>query len=440
MGINNRKSQFQVAMDEMAKKQLINVEGKDDQPNLLRADALKRYLQGENGKIRRTDQKNFPIEQFNVKREIAFFNSPEIINLENQQIEAEGTQAFSGVMDIGAEKISIWLHDNLSKEGVIFGFSQTPDSEIWNLLQEWTASIQAEVDDSMFDLSIGMFSQIFEIGIPNSVDLEKPLLIRVSINAGPIFLSQIIVFNLGDNAQAKIMLEIQSSSEPDNQNILPVVLYGKLGKNAKLDFIESQHAGNLDWYLPYEKIKIGHGASLNRLIMDMGGGFNKRYFSVDMTEKDGQAVITGVYLGNNEQQIICDTHQNHLASDTRTDLLFRGVLEGRSSALWKGNIFVAQGTQGVDGYQLNNHLLISETARAESIPGLEILSDEVKCSHGVTLSSINPDQLFYLQSRGMETESAVGLIKAGFIESAVARIGVGTFRQMAMDQIEIAGE
>jgi len=159
-----------------------------------------------------------------------------------------------------------------------------------------------------------------------------------------------------------------------------------------------------------------------------------------MTENDGQANITGVYLANNEQQIIYDTHQNHLASDTRTDLLFRGVLEGHSSALWKGNVFVAQGTYGVDGFQLNNHLLISENARAESIPGLEILSDEVKCSHGVTLSSIDPDQLFYLQSRGMETESAVQLIKAGYIESAVARIGDGTIRQLAMDRISFPGE
>ena len=132
--------------------------------------------------------------------------------------------------------------------------------------------------------------------------------------------------------------------------------------------------------------------------------------------------MTGVYLPKSSQKYFYNTQQNHLASDTTSTLMFKGVLEDAAYTLWKGNIYVKECARGTDGYQLNNTLLLNPATHAESIPGLEISTDDVKCSHGVTLSSVDKDQLFYLQTRGIGEVEGKNLIVDGFIRSAFKRI------------------
>jgi Fe-S cluster assembly protein SufD len=117
-----------------------------------------------------------------------------------------------------------------------------------------------------------------------------------------------------------------------------------------------------------------------------------------------------------------DTQQNHLAPNTTSDLLFKGALLGKSRSVWQGMIYVAPGADKTDGYQANRNLILNSESRADSIPGLEIKADDVRCSHGATIGKIDPEQVFYLLSRGIPQKEAEQLIVEGFFDPIMQRI------------------
>jgi len=438
--IEKKGNDFRIILDRLAKDRLISLKGKEGLENKLKEKALTRYLEkkSEDGCV--TPEGNLPIKDILVNDEILYMKGQELIQLGENRVYPEDVKAFAGIISISERKTLVWLPDGLKNKGIKFGTAQIADDHAWDHIQEMMESVQRETDDHMFDLSVGLSSQVNEVVIPAGVTLEKPLVIRITNDSPPLFFPQIIIIHLGKFARAKLLLEVDSLDNAENQNVRAVIISIRLEEKANLDFVETQCISMSDWYLPFEKIKIGKDAILNRFIMDIGGKLNKRFFSANLDEIGGQAWISGVYLLKDGQRYIYDTHQNHLASDTRTDLLFRGVLEGCSSAQWKGNIFINQGIRGADGYQMNNNLLLSDNSRAESLPSLDILSDDVKCSHGATMSSIDPDQLFYLQSRGVNTNSAANLVKAGFIESAIDRINDKNFKEIALGRINLGYE
>jgi Fe-S cluster assembly protein SufD len=118
-----------------------------------------------------------------------------------------------------------------------------------------------------------------------------------------------------------------------------------------------------------------------------------------------------------------------------SDLLFKGALREHSRSVWQGMIYVAPGAQKTDGYQANRNLILDSNARADSIPGLEILADDVRCTHGATIGKIDPDQVFYLRSRGIPYKNAERLIVEGFFDPIMQRIPFGGVRTRFQDAI-----
>jgi Fe-S cluster assembly protein SufD len=132
--------------------------------------------------------------------------------------------------------------------------------------------------------------------------------------------------------------------------------------------------------------------------------------------------MSGFFFTDGKQHLDLDTQQNHMAPNTTSDLLYKGALEGQSRAVWQGMIYVAPGAQRTDGYQANRNLVLSSRARADSIPGLEIMADDVRCTHGATVGKIDPELLFYLRSRGINEAEARRLVVEGFFEPVMDRI------------------
>ena len=181
------------------------------------------------------------------------------------------------------------------------------------------------------------------------------------------------------------------------------------------------------------------GAIANYLLIEKGSGLVKRNLIVDMNGANSEAMITGLYQPDSTQRFIFVTHQNHNASQTKSDLMFKGVLDNNAYSLWQGNIFVAKDTTGADGYQMNNNLLLDRKAHAESIPGLEIIADDVRCSHGVTISNIDQEQLFYLKSRGIDETNGKQLIVDGYIREALQRVTSPRIVEFAKKSLGFAG-
>ena len=132
--------------------------------------------------------------------------------------------------------------------------------------------------------------------------------------------------------------------------------------------------------------------------------------------------MSGFYFADGDQHLDHDTQQNHLAPRTTSDLLYKGALKGHSRSVWQGMIYVAKGAAGTDGYQANRNLILEEGARADSIPGLEILADDVRCTHGATVGKLEEEPLFYLRSRGIPRKEAERLAVEGFFDPIMKRI------------------
>jgi len=138
--------------------------------------------------------------------------------------------------------------------------------------------------------------------------------------------------------------------------------------------------------------------------------------------------VTGGYATKGRQHVDFDTRQEHAAEDTISDLAFRGIVGDRSSAVWRGMIKVDPGAQRTDAFQECRNLLLSKKAHADAIPGLEILANDVRCTHAAAIAQIDADQLFYLRSRGLREELAQRLVIEGFLGALLERYAEGPYR------------
>jgi len=150
--------------------------------------------------------------------------------------------------------------------------------------------------------------------------------------------------------------------------------------------------------------------------------------------------LLAVYFGDHEQMLDFRTLQDHDAPHTRSDLLFKGAVEDKARSVYSGLVRLRETAQKARAFQTNRNLVLTEGAGAESIPNLEILNNDVKCSHASTVGSIDPDQLYYLESRGVPPEEAERLIVLGFFDDVLDRLPVhsltGSLRRSIVEKIE----
>jgi len=329
---------------------------------------------------------------------------------------------WAGTMEIREAKITICLSEELQSAGVIFqdivsatgtdnnAFNKSISYPLENLIDRADVIAHGTADHGLF------------LSVPAGLCIEKPFKVSVIPSGTASYMALLLATVLGDNSNAKVILEFMSNDSKTQHCFLPVTHTGRVGNNSELELIEIQDVGQNSIFFMNETIDIGENAVVNRFILDKGSRATRRTLSADLTQNGGKGTITGVYFPKNAQTFLYDTRQNHAASNTTSTLLFKGVLDNSAYTLWKGNIVVGEGILGADGYQLSNTLLLDPSAHAESIPGLEISTDDVKCSHGVTMSSVDKDQLFYLQTRGIGEADGKKLIVDGFIRSAISRI------------------
>lgn len=210
-----------------------------------------------------------------------------------------------------------------------------------------------------------------------------------------------------------------------------------VGAGARLNFVELQSWGESVINFTRENVSIEKDGSIDWIFGALGSRITKNYSDLNLVGQGSTGKMSGFYFTDGRQHLDHDTQQNHLAPNTTSDLLFKGALLGNSRSVWQGMIYVAPNASKTDGYQANRNLLLSKEARSDSIPGLEILTDDVKCSHGATVGKIDQDQVFYLKSRGMQRDVAEGLIVEGFFDPIMQRIpfeGVKTRFQNAIKE------
>jgi len=329
---------------------------------------------------------------------------------------------FAGIIEIYDGHITLWIEKGLGQQGIrMCQFEKSISERLIN--EEQVNTIKADNHLDKFGLlAHGAATHSLWFSIPEDMYIDKPFLIRINNNSQSLLTPILIHLSVGKRSSIKIIIDCKSENEQKGQSVIAIGLNGFLGEFSSLDYLELQGFDENIHLFPNQRFFIETGAKLNYLLVEEGGQLVKRQMEFQLKGENSDATLSGIYHAGESRQFIYNTRQDHLASNTISNLLFKGVLSKNAYALWQGNIFVGDGTHGVDGYQMNRNLLLGENVQAQSIPGLEILTDDVKCSHGVAMSNIDEDQLFYLSSRGIDETTAARLIVGGFIEDGLKRM------------------
>jgi len=313
------------------------------------------------------------------------------------------------------------LRDDLAKQGVIFCSLKTALEKHHNLVRPYLERKLAS--DGKFGLmNKALFNSGSFLYVPANVEVNGLLLSLVHLNEQDtkpgiaVFPRTIIV--LEPNSKASILSAV-STEDGDEQKITSLSNASVevfLGQAANLSYVELHKFGQRTFAIARNHNEVARDASFYSLSVGLGGGQIKSDIDTFLTAPGAVSDVEGVVLGNGSEHFSFNTVLEHNAPDTKSNINFRVALKDSASSTYLGTIRVAKVAQRTDSMQTNKNLLLGSDAKADSIPKLEILADDVRCSHGATVGPVDKEQLFYLQSRGLTREQAEELVVTGFFK------------------------
>ena len=271
--------------------------------------------------------------------------------------------------------------------------------------------------------------------VPAGIKVEAPILLTAISAAAGTSLNRRVLIVLGESAEAEVW-EQYLSADAESQSLLNTVVELRVGQNARLRYVCGQDLNEKSWIFGAQRAEVERDGSLDWVALGFGGANGRVRMETVMTGPGAHAKVTGAYAPHGRQHVDFDTTQEHAAPSCVSDLAFRGILAGRSSAVWRGVIKVDKDAQQTDGFQACRNLLLSKRAHSDAIPGLEILANDVRCTHAAAVAQIDQEQLFYLRSRGLADGPARRLVIEGFLAGLVERFEEGPFREAMTATIE----
>jgi Fe-S cluster assembly protein SufD len=271
--------------------------------------------------------------------------------------------------------------------------------------------------------------------VPSGLRLSEPIQIEVPVDEDGKAINWRTLVVVEDGGEAEVW-EHWSSPGDEVDAILNSVVELSVGQNATLRYVNTQDISEKSWIFATQRAQVERDGRLDWAALGFGSANGKVRMETKLAGPGSEARVTGGYAGGAGQHLDFDTLQEHAAPNTNSDLAFRGVLAAGASAVWRGMIKVDPGAQQTDAFQESRNLLLSPEAHADAIPGLEILADDVRCTHAAAVAQVDKDQLFYLTSRGINDEDAKALIIEGFLESLVERLAEGPVRDSISEALE----
>ena len=271
--------------------------------------------------------------------------------------------------------------------------------------------------------------------VPRGVQLDRPLYVRVanSNDAGSLFWRLLVVAEEG--ARFTLVEDVASSS-PNLQAYTNAAVELFVGQAAKLEYVSLQNLSRETWHFASHHARVERDAELDWVAGGFGSKKGKVRIQNDLAGQGATSRVTGAYFTDGEQHLDYDTFQEHMAPNTTSDFAFKGALRDTSTAVWRGMIRVERDAQKTNAYQENRNLMLSPTTHAVPIPGLEILANDVRCTHGATVSRVDRDELFYAMARGLSRGEAERLIVRGFFQDILDRIELQPVRETVAAALE----
>jgi Fe-S cluster assembly protein SufD len=295
-----------------------------------------------------------------------------------------------------------------------------------------TLAVDPETSDYFERLNAALVPDVITIDIPAGTHVEAPVVIAHVVDDGVAAFPRVIV-NAGQQSQATVAEYLVSAG--DAEALLVPFTELLVHPAANLGYTAIQVLNARSHAIAYQLSSIDRDATFASSAVALGGSYARVRTDSRLIGKGANSRLDAVYFGTGNQMHDFRTVQDHRAPKTTSDLLFKGVVSGRSHSVYSGLIRVEKGASGTNAFQTNRNLVLSDGARADSVPNLEIEENDVRCSHASAVGPVDEEQKYYLESRGVPSEVAERLIVTGFLNEMLSRVPVEATRALLSAEV-----
>jgi Fe-S cluster assembly protein SufD len=334
------------------------------------------------------------------------------------------------LLDIEASGVAVVGEGGIRIERAPAGIRFEPLTDDHPLLQSLVGS-----EEKFAAHNAAMWKHGLLVEVPKGVVLDKPLYVRVAnaVENGSLFWRLLVV---AEPESRFTVIEEFVSSSPELSSYSNAAVEIVVGQAAKVEYVSVQNLSRQTWHFASHHARVERDAELDWVTGGFGSAKGKVRIQNDLAGPGATSRVTGAYFADGTQHLDYDTFQEHIAPNTTSDFAFKGALRDEARTVWRGMIRVEPDAQKTNAYQENRNLLLSKSAHADSIPGLEILANDVRCTHGATLGQVDREQLFYLMARGLSRPQAERLIVRGFFQDVLDRVELVPVREALGNALE----
>ena len=299
-------------------------------------------------------------------------------------------------------------------------------SSTTGLTVETVSNLSAEVlpgeaVDFFGEANTAFAPDLIVVRVAPGAEIEAPVIITHHLRSDGVAAFPRVHIETGANSSVRV---VEVFTSPDIAALVAPVTRISVGQASRVRYQQLQELGPQVWQLGSLIAEVENQATFKGGIAAMGGGYARLRTDCRLVGRGATGDLFALYFGDANQTLDFRTFQDHIGRDTTSNLLFKGVLDDYSKSIYTGLISVAHDAAGTNAFQTNRNIKLSEHAWGESVPNLQIENNDVRCSHASTVSPVDAEQRFYLESRGVPTDAAERLIVEGFFGEVIAQLPV----------------
>ncbi|MDA9859449.1 Fe-S cluster assembly protein SufD [Rubripirellula sp.] len=376
----------------------------------------------------RTDIRTFQIQKYPAPVETDATSAVDVLaKMESIHQLRDGVDLAGSIETFDSHLVNESIDESLVAKGVVFGSLERIAAEHPDLVREYLYTAFDPDYDKFAALHAAFWSGGQFLYVPRGVVIDRPLHIGSVMSDGGSDTSHTLIV-LDEGAEATVLHECNSvTTDAKGVHLGAIEVIQKPGSH--LRYVNLQEWGHKSFNFGHQRATIGRDSTLQWTIAAMGSMLTKVNQTVELTGAGANSQVNGVMFTEGRQHLAYHTQQHHRAVNCHSDFLYKAAQQDQSRTVWRGMIKVDEEAQKTDGYQRNDNLVLSASARADSIPGLEIEADDVRCTHGSTTAKVDEEQIFYARCRGFTRKEATRMIVSGFFQQIFDRITIDSVRE-----------
>lgn len=294
--------------------------------------------------------------------------------------------------------------------------------EVGELEENDFLSDEASVESRLLNLAQSFLNKKITLTVSKGKAIEKPVqILFVQSSKNSVYLSEKLNINLAENSEIKLLIHSMSfvNSTADAMNLNVNI---NVESSARLTFVQLQNEDNSSFHFSQCNLNLAASAQVTTLALTLGNKLTRNYYQLNFNNEQASAAVYGLGVIDSEQHLDNYTFIRHEIGNNNSVQHYKSILSGSSHSVFRGRVMIEPNAQKANSEQLNNNLLLTRTAQADSIPQLEIFADDVKAGHGSTVGQLSKEEMFYFLSRGINQFEAVRMLSYGFAKELVLKI------------------